>query len=641
MMLHELHLLRPWWLLALLPMVLMLWRLLRSGGEGDAWRDLIDAHLLPSLLTTDTTPGSRLPLWLLSAGWLLGVVALAGPTWQRLPVPVFQAEQYRVVALDLSPSMNAADLKPSRLAQARFAVLDLLRLADEGQTALLAYGAEPFVVSPLTADAATIAAQVPSLATDLLPVGGDRRTDLVLAKAGELLHQAGAPDGDVILITDGVDNPGAAAEAAGRLRADGYRVSVLGVGTDKGAPVVLADGGFAQDAQGGIALARLDIATLRTLAKAGGGSFASTTTDSRAIERLVGSNPSRATQQASRQDVQADQWREEGPWLLLLVLPLAALAFRRGWLSPLLLLVFLVPVPPAHAFDWNDLWLRADQQASRKFAAGQAADAAAQFERPDWRAAAHYRAGDYAQAAQTLQGLPDADAAYNSGNALARSGALEQALAAFDRALAARPDDADARHNRDLVQQLIDQRRQQDNQGSEDKQKSGDKRESAGQQPGQGEQDQGAGGQEKPGQGEQTNGSDGHDPAQTPDQPQPTPSSGADGGAQDVSPFSAGNPQDTPENTGAQDRQAGSDASDPAKPSASEPAQTGPAAPGLSDLLGDAQGQAARGIGPVDAATSEDAQAMEQMLRRVEDDPGGLLRQRFLLQHLRRTGRLP
>ena len=200
---------------------------------------------------------------------LLLVLALAGPTWERLPEPLYQARQFRVVALDLSPSMNATDVAPSRLVRARFKVLDLLRQSEEGQTAMLAYGPEPYVVSPLTTDVKTIAAQVPSLDTSLLPVAGARRTDLALDQAAELLRQAGAPEGEVVLVTDGMENAPATNAAAARLRASGYRVSVLGVGTLDGSPVRSRDGGFLKDANGAIRVSRLQETALRALAVVG------------------------------------------------------------------------------------------------------------------------------------------------------------------------------------------------------------------------------------------------------------------------------------------------------------------------------------------------------------------------------------
>lgn len=231
MSLADFHFLRPLWLTLLLPLALLLWRLLRSGGERDPWRAVVDPHLLARLLVDGGGAVRRLPLALLAIGWLLLVLALAGPTWARLPQPVFSAQQFRVVALDLSPSMNAADVPPSRLARARFEVLDLLHQAREGQTALLAYASEPYVVSPITTDVDTIVDQVPELTSALLPVNGPRRTDLALAEAGDLLKQAGAPNGEVILVTDGLTQPAAAMAAAETLREQGYRVSVLGVGT--------------------------------------------------------------------------------------------------------------------------------------------------------------------------------------------------------------------------------------------------------------------------------------------------------------------------------------------------------------------------------------------------------------------------
>src|SRR5262249_54427880 len=152
-------------------------------------------------------------------------------------------------------SMDANDLKPSRLALARLKLLDLLERRAEGQTALIVYAAQPFVVSPLTNDAKTIAALVESLATELMPAQGSR-ADRALALAADLLKQAGMASGDVLLITDGTDARDAAAAAA--VRAHGLRVSVLGIGTAEGAPIPLARGGLYTNPKGDIVIARLD-----------------------------------------------------------------------------------------------------------------------------------------------------------------------------------------------------------------------------------------------------------------------------------------------------------------------------------------------------------------------------------------------
>lgn len=752
----DLHFLRPLWLWALLPLALLLWRLWRVDAERDAWRGVIDRHLLPHLLVAGEGAAGHRPLVLLALGWLLTVVALAGPTWERLSQPLYEARQFRVIVLDLSPSMNATDLAPSRLARARFEVLDLLRQTDEGQTALLAYGAEPFVVAPLTTDAATIAAQVPSLDTGLLPVQGPRRTDLALDSAVDLLRQAGAPDGQVILLTDGLDHGDAALAAARRLQAGGYRLSVLGMGTRKGGPVSGPDGSLLKDARGAILMPSLDADALNALAVAGGGRYVGATPDDRDIDTLRQGAGVHSGEQSEKRHLEADQWREAGPWLLVLLLPLAALAFRRGWLGPLLLLVCMVPAPDAYAFDWDDLWQRPDQQAAGLLQRGQAGAAAQLFEQPDWRAAAHYQARDYQQALKSLQDLPGPDNEYNRGNALAHLDRLEEALAAYDRVLASAPDHADARYNRDLVQGLLEQQRQQQQkqgqegsdadqgeQGGEGAQEQsgtdadgeqvaqsdpqtgepqragesdagsdsspsqqGDRQDTAGggspQQETAGEPDaassqQGSqqaeaqdSGQAQTADGQQV-GSRGteQDASSSPVDPQ-QPGEGRPPGPQDQQQAAgeaqddAGHAQTAPHSSPVQDQadgqsgQASADAQDKAREAArvqphdlqdrtavggttddkqgrrddaaGDP-DTGPMAPdpgaqaqapGLADLLG-RKPQVAAGTAAAPSTPGidpEDRQAIEQLLRRVEDDPAGLLRQRFLLQHLRRTGQL-
>ncbi len=625
----ELHLLRPAWLLALIPLALLLWRLARRGAGAQAWRGLVDPHLLVHLIDGGDAGARRLPLVLLGLGWALLVLALAGPAWERLPQPVFEAEVQRVILLDLSESMNAGDLTPSRLVRARFEVLDLLDRAREGQVALIAYGAEPFVVSPLTRDAATIAAQVPDLETALLPVTGPARADRALDLAGELLGRAGSRAGELILVTDGGHDPQDAERAAVRLRERGHRLSVLGVGTEKGAPIPRGDGGFVTDASGAILLPRLERESLAALAAAGGGRYRDASpgdADTRAL--LPG--PGLGAERLQETDTQADLWREEGPWLLLPLLLLGALAFRRGWLSPLVLVLLIIPHPPASAFGWDDLWLRPDQRAARAFAGGAYQEAAEAFRRPDWRAAAQYQAGDHAGALATLDGLSDVESGYNRGNALARLGRLEEAIAEYERVLAEDPDHADARHNRDLLRRLLEQQSAQDPQQQPDS--SSAEGEDQGQDGGGGAQSQtdDAG---RAGEGADASG----DPDGEDSQGSARPDQGGEGQAEPQPSEGEGHGQE------AQPAEEPSTTADPPAAASTKPPGEDPAPePGRDDLLGGHAGsgeeQAPR---PVDEGAGEQDQAIEQLLRRVPDDPGGLLRQRFLLQHLRRSGELP
>ncbi len=654
MMPSDLHLLRPLWLLALLPLALLLlflWRQQRQAGAA-IWQDLVDPHLLTHLLTGTEGRTRRWPLMLLGCGWLLLVLALSGPVWERLPQPVFTTGSRLIILLDLSPSMNAADVPPSRLAQARFEILDLLRASSEGQVALIAFSSEPFVVSPLSGDAQTIAAQVPQLTTDLIPVPGARRTDLALKLASEMLERTAGQGGELILVTDAVGEMAGALEVARHLQTIGQRLSVLAVGTTKGAPVPTRQGGFINDQTGGIQMARLETDRLRELATAGQGRYLEASVGDRDTKAIIeAGSPTDTIKQTA---LTADQWREEGPWLLLVLLPLAALAFRRGWLLPVLALLLILPPRPGFAFGWPDLWWRADQQASRQLDAGHAQAAADQFQNPDWRAAAQYRASDYQAALDTLSGAVGADADYNRGNALARLGRLQEAVAAYERTLKHEPDHADARANLALVRKLLEQ--QTASNPSQDQQKN----------PSQGQQNPSSPDSKKPsqngskpdqhqgGQSSQQAGADGQQANQTAAQ-----SSAGKTGEQNQPDKASGRQPSTPEPSGAKSAAAGRDATpdgrdfSQASRSGSAPQSSDQMAkeqPAASDQPAGKQTNPKAHTPPRPASLGEDAltpqareqqQAMEAQLQRVPDDPAGLLRQRFLLQHLRREGHLP
>ncbi|GAB0149696.1 VWA domain-containing protein [Marichromatium sp. PS1] len=589
----DFHLLRPWWLLALIPLLAVLVAAARTRGGAGRWRALVDPELFEALLVPGHGGTRRWPLALAALGGMVLVLALSGPTWQRAPQPLLEGGVSRVLLLDLSPSMGAADLAPSRLARARFELLDLLRGQRDGAVALIAFGAEPFLVSPLTTDARTIAAQVPLLEPALLPVEGPRRTDLALAEAGALLDRAGARHGEVVLLTDALDGPAAALAAARALRAAGHRLSVLALGRPGGAPLPLAEGGLVTDAEGAVRLAPFTPEALRSLARVGGGRYLEARADGRDTERLLAlgdPSPGEHEQLVAR-------WRDQGPWLLLALLPLAALAFRRGWLLVVAVLVW--PAPPARADGWDWLWWRPDQQGARALAAGDAAGAAEYFRDPAWRATALQRAGDPAAALAALAGVPGVEAEYNRGNALARLGRLDEAAAAYRRVLESDPDHADARHNLELVETARERTPPEDADEPGDNGGSGDDDSAAGERSGRE--------------------SDGPTDAAPAAEDETTPDPNGDEPP-------ASRPDDSPST---RDDGVGDD---PESESGAEDGGTG-------------RGAGTEAAGAREAADAdlgdERARALDAQLRRVPDDPGGLLRERFLLQHLRREGRLP
>ncbi|MEE4379384.1 MAG: VWA domain-containing protein [Candidatus Competibacteraceae bacterium] len=622
-MLTEFQLLRPEWLFALIPLGALLWAIHHTERGDSAWRRVCDVHLLQYLLVNKGAEASRWPVWLLAAGWLIAVLALANPAWDKRPQPVYRTLDARVVVLDLSRSMNAADMKPSRLEQARFKVADILRRSREGQTGLVVFAGDAFVVAPLTRDADTLMAQLGVLTPDIVPIQGSR-VDLGLNKAQGLLKQAGVEQGQILLIIDG-SNGEPALNAAKRARSAGYAVSVLGVGTPAGAPLPDNQGGFIRDASGAIVVSQLQPDELRELAAAGGGRYATLRLDSAAdLDSLLVDTDTLSLNTSTEQtDVQTSDWRERGPWLVLLLLPLAALAFRRGWLLLTFLCVGIVSAPtPTWAFGWDDLWARRDQQAARALAEG-ATDRAAQLA-PDplQRGAAHYRAGRYEQALADFEQANGAEAAYNRGNALARLGRFREALDAYDEALAKQPGMEDAVFNRKTVEELQKQQQDQQNQpqdGQQD-QEQDQQDQQAGQ---QGQQEENSQQTEQTSQEPQDQQESAGEGAETSDEQPMQEDVEADAEGQQPS------EQQKAQQTSAQD--------DPGN-EPDEQEQQSQAAQAQNETEADIdEGNSAALM--AQSLSNEEQRALEQWLRRIPDDPGGLLRRKFLYQYQQRDGR--
>jgi len=269
-MLTEFHFLRPWWLVSFVPLIAFLIWFARRRFEMRRWRNIIEPQLMPHVLIGSGYQARRRISAAFALAGILLITAIAGPAWQQLPQPVFRSQDALIIVLDLSRSMATADVKPSRLARARFKITDILERREEGQTALIAYAAEPYVISPLTDDTLTIISQLPALTTDLMPAQGSR-ADRALEKAAELLQQSGIGKGRILLVTDGAD-VGQTAPLAQKLKERGIRIFVLGVGTDDGGPIP-GQGGFVKRADGSIVITKLDAASLTSIAEQGGGYF--------------------------------------------------------------------------------------------------------------------------------------------------------------------------------------------------------------------------------------------------------------------------------------------------------------------------------------------------------------------------------
>lgn len=596
----DFHLLRPLWLLLLLlaPLLPLLVRRSQRGLSG--WSRVMPPALLnPLLRRSGSSSGqSRSPLpWLLLTLIMLSV-ALSGPTWRKAPTPLEHQNDSLVIVLDLSLSMLATDVEPNRLTLAKRKIRDLLKTRDGSLTGLVVYAGDAHVVTPLTDDRHTIEALLGVLDPLIMPASGNR-ADLGIKKAKALLDQGAPGKGQILLISDSVSKQ--RREDINRSLEDSpYPLKTIVVGTEAGGPMPIPERGFIRD-NGKIVMAKADPDSLSKLAASNGGSSHRLTLTNDDIQALNLRARDSNDWQSTDDKLTVERWQDDGYWLLWLVAPLVLLCWRRGALLVLVLAIAPLAPRPAMAFDWHDLWVRPDQKGEALIRQDpkQAID---RFSDPDWRASAQYRAGDYGAAARTWAESDSPDAAYNRANALAREGKLEEALDAYNRILKAQPDNADAAFNRDLVKKLLEQKKKQqqkqqsgkqnqdqnkkqsDKKGDKKSNKQGDNEQKSNSQSGdqnqkQGEQpssDEQRNQQKKSGQDGQHNQNDARKQAQSQQQPA--------GASQSQ--------EKTGENTGKQAVKA-----------------------------------------PDELKPRPLSQSQEQWLRRIPDDPGGLLRRKFLQQY--------
>ena len=670
LIMNQLHFLQPLWLLALIPLGILWWVIVRSTIKNSkAWEKVIDPKLLPLLLNGSDEKHSRsesLAKWLIALVWLLATIALADPVWEKIPRPIFQTNSARVIVLDLSNSMQIDDLKPSRLARARFKIEDILSESftknEEGQVGLVLFAGDAFTASPLTRDTETIRALLQVLTPDLMPSQGSR-VDLGLIKAHELLTQAGITKGQVLLISDGVEDQDAALKASKKLKDDGHTLSVLAVGTETGGKLPQL-----KYRNGDSIVVALDSEFLQEIATTGGGKFhLISTTDSDLRSVLTASSSSDinkpdngANNDANKNtdkntekndDLNSEEWKSSGPFIILLLLPLAALAFRRGWLFSVLIIGSLLglihPQPVlaspmtkslSNSWDntWSNLWINKEQQAEKALKEQQYDRASSLSKKPSVRGSAHYKNKDYENALKEFEQAKGADARYNEGNTLAELKKYQEAIKAYDEALKLQPNMADAKKNKTAIETLLKKKKEQKSDDDNNNKQKGDgknKKDDTSKKDKQNSDDKNEDGKtgEQGEQGEKKENEDGKKGKQSNDENK----------KDDKNQFSEANKdldnqkdKDQQKNNNGDDNddkktdeQPTKDDSKSKKPSNETPKRE---ADNKKDDKSEGTNASAKEL------SKEEKMAAEQWLRRIPDDPGGLLRRKFEAQYKQR-----
>jgi Ca-activated chloride channel family protein len=499
------HFVRPFWLLAIIVLFIVLSLLRKHRFHQSPWQKFLPAHLSGELVEgANNNSTSNKQAWhdrvfLIRPFFigLLSIIALAGPAWQKLPQPVYQTERGSVLIMDMSYSMYATDIKPNRLTRARFKAIDLLNKINGGDVGLIAYAGDAFVISPLTQDIRNIELLLPSLSPDIMPeLGANPYAALTLAH--EMLINAGHLTGDIYWFTDDVDNE-ELSDIFDWSNKFNHRLNILGVGSPNGAPIKLPSGELLKDDNGAIVVPRLPSQKLQSIAVRGQGNYQTISNDDSDIDNLISNfdllENNKSQQQQSQQT--GDQWQEQGAWLMLLVLALTLSYFRRGGAIlvlpitclPLLFLLSFSLVspnsyanneaenPPAPSFlqkTWQNLWQTSDQQAQQQYNQENYQGAAQQFENSQWQGSAHYKAGNYQEALNAFTKGEQANTAnslYNQGNSLAKMQKYEQAIEAYEQALKKNPELQDAKDNIEKIKQQQKQEQDKNDQSEGNKSK--------------------------------------------------------------------------------------------------------------------------------------------------------------------------
>ncbi len=304
-MITELHLLRPWWLLALIPLLVLIVMLWGQKPKLRGWSEICDQHLLPYLPHSQGEKKQFFSFLCLLFSFIFMIIALAGPAWHKLPVATYKQVQARVLILDMSEHMMDTDLTPNRLSRAKFKLHDLLARKEVGQFGLIVYTGEPFVVSPLTDDGQTISSLLTALSPEIMPVAG-QKLESALDEASRLIKQAGYNQGQILVLT--ADTPSnAAIDSAKKLAEEGIYASIMPIRADKDLNPLFA-----------------------RFARAGDGQLLPYSSDSNDLDQWINKKQEQFIKNS--QD-EIPLWRDEGRWFLIPALLLFLPVFQRGWLQ--------------------------------------------------------------------------------------------------------------------------------------------------------------------------------------------------------------------------------------------------------------------------------------------------------------------
>lgn len=465
----QLTFIRPWAFLLLLPIfALFIWQYSQPHHNNN-WAKLIDKHLLDWIVpNTQNKTSHRKNHYLLLTFWLLGTLALSGPSWEKLPNPIYSNQDSNVIVLDLSRSMKAEDTQPSRLARAKYKISDILKSSESGHTGLIVYAGDAFILSPLTSDKKTIENLLSPLEPSLMPLLGSQ-PQRGIEEAITLLKNANQSKGVIIWITDGAESH-QLDEIKSLLSSTSYQLRILTVGTKQGGPIPMESGRYLKDSNNNIIIPKLNYAEMAQFAAETQSVLTPVTSNNDDVDLLL-SKTILLTDNFKKENLFSDTWHDAGYWLVLLMLPIALYAFRQKGL----LLVFIVNSLMLSSYSTSlnaeekktktepsfveQLFLNKNQRAQQSFKNKSYEKAQSEFENKQWKAAAAYKNKDYSSAIRLNDKPKTASDYYNRANAHTLNESYEDAIDDYNKALELNPHNEDISHNREVAKKGLEKKK--------------------------------------------------------------------------------------------------------------------------------------------------------------------------------------
>ncbi len=566
--LSDFHFMRPLWLLCLFLPFFLSFRIWKSEQIQSSWAKVCDEHLLKFLLVKGTSKQRKRPYFLAVLISVLMIIALAGPTWQKTENPALKVNNPVILALNVSSDMWAKDVTPSRGERSKLVAHDLLETLKTSEIGLLVYSREPFVITPLTEDVTMVDNLLPIVSPQIMPENGDR-LDRAINLAVERMQQAGYYSGNIVVLTSDVgERFDAALEAALDASQHGFAVNV-------------------------IKMSEMPNDKLQMIADKGKGVLLNYKENMDVLTQKI--NDTYAKEMKQSENLQA-VWEDFGYYVFWLPALLMLYYFRRGVMLVLLLTILAKPT-------FAGWWLNNNQEAMQLFEKADYAGAAQKFDDKAWRGAAAYKSGNYAQALQNFLSQDGLDALYNQGNALAKSGKIDEAIKKYEEVLAQDEHFEDARFNLEyLKKQQQNQQQSQQNQNQNKKEQQEKQQNSSAENQQNGEQNQ----QQDQQNGEQNAQNDRQENNQN---------------QQKDNAESSDNHSDA-QNGGTKEQ------TKPEQDKAGEKEQPQQAPTAMNDENGEneAQGAQAQVGDEPSAEEKEKIRAREQRFREIPEDKGGLLR---------------